>query len=113
MSAGHREVLVDHAYCIHLPEQIPTLDVYSVVMTTFAYPLRVYYGEGAWCTLIIILKTIVLFAACLGHEKRIEECAWDRRQMGSGVCDRHPNLGIRHDEHQWRLLSLKKHRVFT
>ncbi|CAB4069302.1 Protein bark beetle [Lepeophtheirus salmonis] len=32
---------------------------------------------------------------CTGLEPRLDLCNWSRRRMGSGVCDHHPNLGIR------------------
>ena len=32
---------------------------------------------------------------CNGHERAIERSEWHRRRMGSGVCDHHPNLGLR------------------
>ena len=25
----------------------------------------------------------------------MDRCHWERRKMGSGVCDHHPNLGLR------------------
>lgn len=40
---------------------------------------------------------------CDGFEDRIEDCRFERRKFGSGVCDLHPNLGLRclpfHHEH--------------
>ena len=35
------------------------------------------------------------FSGCYGYERNVQSCAWERRKMGSGVCDHHPNLGIR------------------
>lgn len=32
---------------------------------------------------------------CNGYEPTVERCQWHRRKMGSGVCDHHPNLGLR------------------
>ncbi|XP_056639840.1 protein bark beetle [Diorhabda sublineata] len=31
---------------------------------------------------------------CIGTENSIFDCQWQKRQMGSGVCDYHPDLGI-------------------
>lgn len=42
--------------------------------------------------ILIILRHI---SECFGHESSIQGCHWNRRQMGSGVCDHHPNLGLR------------------
>ena len=56
-------------------------------------------------------------AACSGYEHRVDQCQWGRRRMGSGVCDHHPNLGIRclpfhHDDNEaarghWRGLRFE------
>ncbi|KAK6621229.1 hypothetical protein RUM43_011535 [Polyplax serrata] len=32
---------------------------------------------------------------CSGTEKNLFECQWNSRQLGSGVCDYHPDLGIK------------------
>ena len=37
----------------------------------------------------------LLFPDCFGHERTINNCDLSRRRMGSGVCDLHPNLGIK------------------
>ncbi|CAH0560148.1 unnamed protein product [Brassicogethes aeneus] len=38
---------------------------------------------------------------CIGTETSLQECRWESRQMGSGVCDYHPDIAIecqpRHD----------------
>ena len=35
------------------------------------------------------------FPGCNGYETGVQSCQWGRRRMGSGVCDHHPNLGLR------------------
>ena len=32
---------------------------------------------------------------CNGYEATMDRCHWERRKMGSGVCDHHPNLGLK------------------
>ena len=39
--------------------------------------------------------SLCLSSACSGYEHRVDQCQWGRRKMGSGVCDHHPDLGIR------------------
>lgn len=41
------------------------------------------------------MANVFFLAGCSGYEPRIELCQWNRRKMGSGVCDLHPNLGLR------------------
>ena len=36
-----------------------------------------------------------IFKGCHGYEPTMDRCHWERRKMGSGVCDHHPNLGLR------------------
>ncbi len=38
---------------------------------------------------------MLVYAGCSGYEHRIDQCQWNHRKMGSGVCDHHPNLGLR------------------
>ena len=38
---------------------------------------------------------VFLFPGCFGYEPNVQRCQWHRRKMGSGVCDHHPNLGLR------------------
>lgn len=49
------------------------------------------------------LTFLFLQKGCDGFEDRIEDCRFERRKFGSGVCDLHPNLGLRclpfHHEH--------------
>ncbi|KAF7287908.1 hypothetical protein GWI33_000255 [Rhynchophorus ferrugineus] len=50
---------------------------------------------------------------CSGTETSLLECQWDKREMGSGVCDYHPDLGVRcssrHDtpKQYWRGLRFE------
>ncbi|XP_072396976.1 protein bark beetle isoform X1 [Diabrotica undecimpunctata] len=57
----------------------------------------------SWYNRQMPLKPRILYEEpkCSGRENSIFDCQWDKRQMGSGVCDYHPDLGIecmaRHD----------------
>ncbi|XP_066146694.1 protein bark beetle [Euwallacea fornicatus] len=56
-----------------------------------------------WFNRQMPLKPRVLYEEpkCIGTEASLQECHWSGQQMGSGVCDYHPDLGIecqaRHD----------------
>ena len=41
------------------------------------------------------LKHFFIVSGCFGYEPTVQRCQWHRRKMGSGVCDHHPNLGLR------------------
>ena len=41
------------------------------------------------------LNFVIMLSGCNGYETGVERCQWGRRKMGSGVCDHHPNLGLR------------------
>jgi len=45
-------------------------------------------------------SSLFTFSGCNGYENGVEYCQWGRRRMGSGVCDHHPNLGLRCQFHQ-------------
>ncbi|XP_054261454.1 protein bark beetle-like isoform X2 [Macrosteles quadrilineatus] len=54
--------------------------------------------------------------SCRGNEATLQECDWNSRQLGSGVCDFHPDLGLQclpyHETsssvvHHWRGLKFQ------
>ena len=48
---------------------------------------------AVWLHFLTVIFVSIL--GCRGYEANVQRCEWHRRQMGSGVCDHHPNLGIR------------------
>ena len=79
------------------------LEYYQGNLTIFA---TTYYVLSPF-SYLLCFKTSVLFLGCVGNEASLEPiindhgqvlrrgCQWDRRKMGSGVCDHHPNIGLR------------------
>lgn len=63
-----------------------------------------------WFNRQMPVKPRVLFEEpkCAGTEANLQACRWSEHQMGSGVCDYHPDLGLecqaRHDNPKsyWR-----------
>ncbi|XP_048517043.1 protein bark beetle isoform X2 [Dendroctonus ponderosae] len=63
-----------------------------------------------WFNRQMPLKSRILYEEprCSGTETSLEQCGWSNYQMGSGVCDYHPDIGIacqaRHDNPKpyWR-----------
>lgn len=45
--------------------------------------------------LLPVVINYLLILGCFGYEPTVQRCQWHRRKMGSGVCDHHPNLGLR------------------
>ncbi|XP_023022507.2 C-type lectin domain-containing protein bark beetle isoform X1 [Leptinotarsa decemlineata] len=58
----------------------------------------------SWMNRQMPLKPRLLYEQpkCSGTESSLQDCQWDTRQLGSGVCDYHPDLGVeclpRHDK---------------
>ncbi|KAF5304533.1 hypothetical protein FQA39_LY09584 [Lamprigera yunnana] len=68
-----------------------------------------------WCNREMPLKPRLLYEEpkCIGTESSLMNCQWASRQLGSGVCDYHPDLAImcspRHDQPKkfWRGLRFE------